>query len=159
MKKLSKKKKAAVIVLLCVVLALAAGLGVWCRHPFWKLESRTYLPASDNENVEITGGEGSYESPYNIENAPEMYVLHIPDMPWDDNDTAWEKVNISRESGEISKLYTETYGYDFELKQKFVKGTPRTYTYKIYGAPGGEAFVITVDCTGETPEISYTEEK
>ena len=40
-----------------------------------------------------------------------------------------------------------------------MKQQPRTYTYKIYGASGGEAFVITVDCTGETPEISYTEEK
>ena len=159
-KALKKKVKIVLAVFLAVVtVALFFIFGIY--HITWEREQvgYTYTPKSAVAAKEKYGGSG--ENPDNAIPLPvrEITAIKVKEFPWDSQKTRENKLGILRETEDIAMKYYSDFdmgpGPEFDMKYRFLMGTPNSITYKLYGEPGDTAYIVTVKLKKDSYDVKY----
>ncbi|MCR4594871.1 MAG: MerR family transcriptional regulator [Clostridiales bacterium] len=161
------KKKAKIAVAVFVAVVTVALFFLFCvYHITWEREqvSFSYTPKSAVAAKEKYGGSG--ENPDNAILLPdrEITIINIKQFPWDSKKTCENKIGILKETQDIAIKYYSDFdlgpGPGFDMEYKFLMGTPNSITYKLYGEPGGTAYIVTVKLKKDSYDVKYyTESK
>ena len=104
---------------------------------------------------------GTGDTPENAIDLParEMTTIQVVKFPWDSNESYENKDKITQETLAIAIRYYYDFdngaGPEFDMKYRFLFGTPHTITYKLYGEPGGTEYIVSVRLNKSSYRVDY----